>query len=82
MNKGAKDKKEIKKFGMIAFLFFGCLFSIGFWRQKELITYIFASLSCLGFLLILFPEPLKPIYFKTLHRHTDRVGDHHSFSPI
>jgi len=54
--------REIRKFGLIAFSFFGCLFSVGIWQQKVTITYFFGALSFTGLGLILFPAHLKPLY--------------------
>jgi len=54
--------KEIRKFGAIAFLFFGILFAIGLWRQKAVITYLFGGFSLLGLGFLLLPAPLRPVY--------------------
>jgi len=56
------DIKEIRKFGGIAFLFFGLLCALAIWRQKVLLSCFFGSLSFLGFGFIVFPGPLKPVY--------------------
>jgi hypothetical protein len=55
-------RSEIRKFGLIAFLFFGCLCAIGIWREKAIIVYFFGAMSLLGMGLILFPSPLRPLY--------------------
>jgi len=62
MNSSLIDSKEIQRFGLIAFLFFGCLCALGFWRQKVIITSLFGALSLLGLGFLLFPRPLMPIY--------------------
>jgi hypothetical protein len=62
MNSSLTDSKEIRRFGLIAFLFFGCLCALGFWREKVIITYFFGALSCLGFGFLIFPRPLMPVY--------------------
>ena len=62
MNLSLIERKEIRRFGLIAFLFFGCLCAVGFWREKVIITYLFGALSCLGIGFFLFPRPLMPIY--------------------
>jgi len=62
MNSSLIDSKEIRRFGLIAFLFFGCLCALGFWRQKIIITSFFGVLSFLGLAFILLPRPLMPIY--------------------
>ena len=58
----ATKRSEIRKFGLIAFLFFGCLGVIGIWREKAIIAYFFSALSLLGMGLMLFPSPLRPLY--------------------
>jgi hypothetical protein len=55
-------RSEIRKFGLIAFLFFGSLGAIGIWREKTIIAYFFGSLAVLGMGLMLFPSPLRPLY--------------------
>jgi hypothetical protein len=67
MKTGAKNlnlisNKEIRKFGLIAFIFFGSLSALGFWNQKPVPSYIFGLLSFLGFSFILFPYRLRYIY--------------------
>ena len=62
MNSSLTDGKEIRRFGLIAFLFFGCLCALGLWRQKLIITSLFGVLSFLGLGFLLFPRPLMPIY--------------------
>jgi len=54
--------REIRKFGLIAFVFFGCLCILGFWSKKPIPTYLFGCLSTLGLGFIIIPSPLKPVY--------------------
>jgi hypothetical protein len=54
--------KDIRKFGIIAFVFFGALCGIGLWTKKPVPTYLFGTLSVLGLGFILAPGPLKPLY--------------------
>jgi hypothetical protein len=56
------DRKEIRKFGIIAFFFFGCLSALGIWLKKPLPLYLFGFLSFLGLCFILLPSPLTPVY--------------------
>jgi hypothetical protein len=56
------DIKAIRKFGAIAFLFFGVLCALGVWRQKPLPVYLFGFLSALGLGFVLLPSCLKPVY--------------------
>jgi len=60
------DTKQIRKFGFAALIFFGFLFSLGFWLKKPLPTYLFSSLSILGLLFILIPKQLRPVYLTWL----------------
>jgi hypothetical protein len=62
MTSSSTDKKEIRKFGIIAFVFFGCLCALGLWRQKPFAIYFFGLLSLLGMGFILLPSLLKPVY--------------------
>jgi hypothetical protein len=62
MNSNSIEIGQIRKFGLVALLFFGCLSFMGFWTGKPLPTYLFGCLSILGFGFIVIPKPLKPIY--------------------
>jgi hypothetical protein len=62
MNSSSTNQKEIRKFGIIAFVFFGCLCALGLWRQKPFAIYFFGLLSLLGMGFILLPSLLKPVY--------------------
>ena len=56
------NSKEIRKFGIIAFLFFGCLFAVAIWTKKVWAGYLFGCLSMLGVGFILMPSRLAPVY--------------------
>jgi hypothetical protein len=56
------SEKDIRKFGLIALIFFGCLCGLGLWTKKPLPTYLFGSLSILGLGFILIPARLRPVY--------------------
>ena len=56
------SEKEIRKFGLIAFIFFGSLCGLGLWADKPVPTYLFGSLSLLGLGFILIPNRLRPVY--------------------
>ena len=62
MNSNLTDKKEIRKFGLVAFILFGCLCALGLWRDKPLAIYLFGFLSLLGVGFMVIPSPLRPIY--------------------
>ena len=62
MSLNSTDKKKIRQFGGVAFVFFGFLCTLGIWSQKPTPTYLFGSLSLLGIGFILLPVPLKPVY--------------------
>ena len=54
--------REIRKFGLIAFIFFGSLCALGIWRQKVIPVYFFGFLSLMGVGFMILPAPLRPIY--------------------
>ena len=56
------ELKEIRKFGIIAFVFFGALSALGFWNQKYILASFFCLLSVIGMGFILAPVRLKPIH--------------------
>ena len=56
------DAKQIRTFGLIALIFFGCLCALGIWLEKSLPTYLFGILSALGLGFILFPHQLRPAF--------------------
>ena len=66
MSLNSTDTKQIRKFGLIALIFFGCLFAIGLWVEKPLPIYLFGSLSALGLGFILFPNQLRPVFVSWL----------------
>ena len=56
------DNKDVRKFGVIALIFFGCLCALGLWMKKPLPIYLFGFLSFLGLGFILIPARLRPVY--------------------
>ncbi len=52
----------MRRFGLIAFLLFGALCALGFWRGKVILTYFFGVLSLLGIGFYLLPAPFTPVY--------------------
>jgi len=56
------NDKDIRKFGLIALIFFGFLCGLGIWKNKPIPTYLFGTLSILGFGFILLPVRLRPVY--------------------
>ncbi len=60
------DTKQIRIFGLIALILFGCLCAIGIWAEKALPTYLFGTLSSLGLGFILFPYQLRPVFIAWL----------------
>lgn len=62
MNSNSIDLKEIRKFGLIALIFFGLLFTLAFWRHKTLLSCFFGALSLLGFGFLIIPFELIPVY--------------------
>lgn len=66
MSLNSTDNRQIRQFGLIALIFFGCLCGVGIWLGKPLPTYLFGPLSALGLGFILFPRLLRPVYIKWL----------------
>lgn len=62
MNSNSTENRDIRKFGLIAFLFFGCLCAAGLWAKKPLPVYLFGALSLLGIGFMAVPGPLRPVY--------------------
>ena len=62
MSLNSTDTKQIRTFGLIALLFFGCLCALGIWFEKPLPTYLFGTLSTLGLGFILLPHQLRPVF--------------------
>ena len=56
------DRAKIRRFGIIAFLFFGSLSLLGMWTGKPVPIWFFGFLSLLGLGFISFPGPMSPIY--------------------
>ena len=62
MNLDTTDSREIRRFGLVALIFFGCLCVLGLWLEKPLPACLFGALSVLGLGFILIPYRLRPIY--------------------
>jgi hypothetical protein len=62
MNSNLTEEKQIRQFGLVAFIFFGILCILGIWKEKLLPACLFAGLSVLGLGFIFFPIRLKPVY--------------------
>lgn len=62
MSLNSTDTKQIRKFGLIALIFFGFLCAFGVWREKFIPTYLFGFLATLGLGFLLLPYQLKPVF--------------------
>lgn len=56
------DTQKIRKFGVVAFIFFGALCGLGLWMERPIPTYLFGFLSFMGLGFILIPSRLRPLY--------------------
>lgn len=67
--------REIRKTGLIAFIFFGCLCAVGLWHHKPVPLFLFGFLSISGLGFILIPGPLRPVYalWKRISFFTGRI---------
>lgn len=66
MSLNSTDDKQIRKFGVIALIFFGSLCALGIWKESPLSTNLFGVLSLLGFGFILIPFQLRPVFIAWL----------------
>lgn len=62
MSLNSIDIKEIRKFGLVALIFFGCLCSFGLLMKKPLPVFIFGFLAVLGISFMLFPSRLRNVH--------------------
>ena len=62
MNLNSIDPKEIRKFGWIALIFFGFLFSLCVWLKKPFAPYVFGVLTILGAGFVIIPVRMTPVY--------------------
>lgn len=62
MNSNSTENRDIRKFGIIALIFFGCLCGLGLWAGKVVPTYLFGALSIIGLGFVVIPGPLRPVY--------------------
>jgi hypothetical protein len=61
-NSNSTEKKDIRKFGLVVFLFFGTLCVLAVWRERTIPSCFFGTLSSLGTLFVLLPGPSRPLY--------------------
>ena len=62
MNSNLTEKKQIRRFGLVAFIFFGILCIFGILNEKLVPSYLFAGLSVLGLGFMVAPLRLRPVY--------------------
>jgi hypothetical protein len=62
MSSNSTEIRDIRRFGIVAFIFFGCLCTLGIWNAKPILTYFFAFLSLMGIALILAPSRTRSVY--------------------
>lgn len=62
MNSNLTEKRDIRRFGITAFLVFGILCALGLWRGKPVPTYLFGVLGGLGLGFMVAPGGLRPLY--------------------
>ena len=62
MDSNSTDPRDIRKFGIIALVFFGTLCALGIWREKPVPVSLFGSLAFLGACFVLFPSRTRPLY--------------------
>ena len=62
MTSFSTNTKEIRKFGIIAILFFGNLSILSIWLQKKLAICFFGFLFLLGLCFLILPDHFRPVY--------------------
>ena len=63
MNLNSTDTKQIRKFGLIALIFFGCLCALGIWMEKSIPTYFFGTLSAIRTWIYFISTPIKACFY-------------------
>lgn len=56
------DRGETRRFGAMAFIFFGLLCATAVWRAKIFMAIIFGLLTAMGMVLTVIPEHARPLY--------------------
>lgn len=62
MNLSLIEVKDVRKFGIIAFPFFGCLACLGYLKHRVLLAPVLSVLSVTGLGFIVMPSRLLPVY--------------------
>lgn len=62
MTSSSTEKRDIRRFGAIAFCFFGSLFAISLWRGRTVMCLVFGVLSLFGLAFLLLPGPMRPAH--------------------
>lgn len=55
-------RKETRKFGTAALIFFGVLCGVSIWREREILVGFFGLAAVLGAGMAAFPGPLAPLH--------------------
>ena len=56
------EPREVRRFGLVALLFFGSLCGLAVWREKTFLIGFFGGLALVGCVLFLFPVRARPVY--------------------
>lgn len=62
MTSSSTKHREIRKFGAVALCLFGVLLIAAIWRGRPVLSLFFGVLTCLGFLFLIVPGPLRPAF--------------------
>lgn len=73
MTSSSTDARQIRRFGLVAFIFFGLLSALGWWKEKPFPFYFFGILALIGVGFILFPIRLRFLY-TAWHSVAYRIG--------
>jgi hypothetical protein len=62
VNSHSTEPTDIRRFGLVALVFFGALCGVGIWKGRPVPTYLFGGLCALGLGFTLIPSRLRPVY--------------------
>jgi len=62
MNSNSTDPKDVRKFGMVAFVLFGAFFALSLGMSKPAATVLFGCLAIIGAGLFVVPSQLMGVY--------------------
>jgi hypothetical protein len=62
MTSSSTNTTQTRRFGVVAFVFFGCIAALGLYTGRAVPAYLFGFLSMVGLSFILFPRQLRFVH--------------------